>query len=261
MHYFQRGRSLYEVPDALLLVFGVVFGMIDPDHLDNMRQLLNPAMPGKRHLNGMQPFVKLVWVQPWIRTAAIFKDHRPRPAPAPEFYADFIKQLNAEGNGGKSIINNKQTFGKFLNGTYYPAGKSKPPTDHYCEWERAVVILEEAKELMDFQQPVQWMQARAVAGSNRRAALAPRCLLNAHSCALSWLTAVPFLAQVATAAPLVHDERIANAIARAHAAGETAEVMCSDATPPRPPRARARVADTRSATRAGAGVGWADSRR
>ena len=177
VHYFFDDGCLYEVPDELLLEFGVQFGMIDAYHVDNVRQLLDPAMLGKRHLNGIQPLGKVVWVQPWSRSKKTFIHHRPRPATAPDFYSHFIEKLNAEGNGPKSKINDqqKQTFGKFLNRTYYPAGKVCPPADHYREWELAPVSLEVAKRLLKCCPPAQWRQVCQRFNRNDRALRAACC--------------------------------------------------------------------------------------
>eukprot|EP00966_Prymnesium_polylepis_P021267 489213-Prymnesium_polylepis.1 len=102
------------------------FGMIDRHHLDNIRKLLDVARPLRRHLNRVQPFEKAAWVRPWVRSAAVFHDRRPRLAPAPPFHAEFIAQLNAEGNDEKTKIKNKHAFGMFLNGSYRPGGKGSP---------------------------------------------------------------------------------------------------------------------------------------
>lgn len=202
MHYFCDDGCLYEVPDELLLEFGMQFGMIDAYHLDNMRQLLNPAMLGKRHLNGIQPFGKVVWVQPWRRSKETFIHHRPRPATAPDFYSRFIEKLNAEGNGPKSEIKDKQkqTFGKFLNRTYYPAGNANPPADHYREWELALVSLEEAKRLLECCPPAQWQQVCERFNRNERVLRAACCPACAPArCVRPWLIAVPLSVQSTTA--------------------------------------------------------------
>ena len=161
VHYFYVRRSsdgrecCYEVPDEMLRTFGLKFGMIDEGHAENMRQLVDPLKPGKRHLNGIQPFDKLVWVRPWRKSAEKFVHSRPRPTNAPDQQGDFIQRLNAEGNGDKTRITNKSAFGKFLNGTYYPDGKAKGPAEQYRQWELAFVTVEMAiaDRLLDFCPP------------------------------------------------------------------------------------------------------------
>ena len=120
---------LYEVPRDLLKAFGLKFGMIDADHADNMAQLLDRTRSGKRHLNGIQPLSKTVWIKPWTRSIEKFEHHRPRPATAPDFYDNFIRRLNREKNGEKAKIADKAkpTFGKFLNGTILPCRQGERP--------------------------------------------------------------------------------------------------------------------------------------
>ena len=149
---------LYEVPRDLLKAFGLKFGMIDADHADNMAQLLDRTRSGKRHLNGIQPLSKTVWIKPWTRSIEKFEHHRPRPATAPDFYDNFIRRLNREKNGEKAKIADKAkpTFGKFLNGTYFPAGKPNGPAEQYRQWQLTFVSVQEAKQLMDFRPAAIW---------------------------------------------------------------------------------------------------------
>ena len=150
---------LYEVPRDLLRIFGRKFGMVDSRHPENMSQLLDTARPAKRHLNGIQPFRKVVWIKPWTRSIEVFEHHQPRAAPAPDFYDDFIRRLNAETNGKKANISEKQkqSFGKFLNGTYCPAGKEKGPAGQYRQWELVFgMSVQKAKTLMEFRPATIW---------------------------------------------------------------------------------------------------------
>ena len=96
---------LYEVPRDLLRIFGRKFGMVDSRHPENMSQLLDTARPAKRHLNGIQPFRKVVWIKPWTRSIEVFEHHQPRAAPAPDFYDDFIRRLNARAQYGPQVLN------------------------------------------------------------------------------------------------------------------------------------------------------------
>ena len=120
-----------------------------------MLQLVDMARPGKRHLNGIQRFRKTVWIKPWTRSTEAFEHRRPRPVTAPDFYDDFISNLNADENGEKAKLSEKQktTFGKFLNGTYYTREGEGPSR----QWQLVIgVSVEQAKELMEFRPATIW---------------------------------------------------------------------------------------------------------
>jgi hypothetical protein len=162
VEYFYRSGILYEVPETDLQDFALAFGMCAPGYFDNVSQLLDLSS-GKRHLNGIQPFEKTVWVRPWRGSKEFFEHRRPRPAPSPERYDEFINQLNAENNGPKTKISNRQTFGKLLKGTYYPGGKAKPRAEQFCQWEVAEdVSLQQARELLEVFPPSKWKRVRAL---------------------------------------------------------------------------------------------------
>jgi hypothetical protein len=160
-HYFYTGRSLYGVPNHLVTTFALRFHMCDSGHLENVWRLID-LQSGKRHLNSIQPLQKTKWVQPWKRSTEFFIHSRPRPNPDPELLATFIGELNAERNGGKTKISNKQAWGKFLNGTYYPNGKAKGAAEEYCQWEIANVTVAQAKQLLDLHPPESWMPTAQV---------------------------------------------------------------------------------------------------